>query len=121
MTSKRLLRSGVVFLAGPAIWYLFFWVVYLIAEAGCTAGSGDFRVFGLDGVVVATLGLTALAAVLTVVYAGRARRELAAYDTGLGDVLDWRRALVYAGGLLAGLFLIATLFVGLPVVVLRPC
>lgn len=96
-------RWSWLFLAGPVIWYLYFWVVYLAAEAGCTANSGAV-------VTWTTIGLTGATMVAIGYYTLRARRP---DDDG--------SPLLKAGVLLGVFFVIATLFVGVPALVLQPC
>lgn len=93
-----------LFLAGPVIWYLYFWVVYLAAEAGCTANSGAV-------VTWLTIALTGATLVAIAYYTWKARQPVGR-DGG---------SLVKAGFLLGIFFVIATLFVGVPAMFLQPC
>lgn len=97
-----------LFLAGPVIWYLYFWVVYLVAEAGCAA---DAQVL----VTWVTLGLTGVTLLAITYHALRSARE--STETENDDI----RSLVRAGLLMGGFFLVASLFVGVPALVLQPC
>ncbi len=94
-----------LFLAGPVIWYFYFWVVYLAAEAGCAADTGAL-------VTWVTIGMTGATIVAIAYYTWRAGR--AAGEKGA-------RPLIKAGYLIGGIFLVATLFVGVPALVLHPC
>lgn len=96
-----------LFLAGPLLWYLYFWIVYLAAEVGCAAGAGGLVTWVTIGMSVATI-------VAIAYYTLKAARGFA---EGGGD----ERPLVRAGYLLGGLFLVATLFVGVPAMALQPC
>lgn len=101
-----------LFLAGPVLWYVYFWVVYLAAEAGCVAEAGSL-------VTWTTVLLTGVTAAAVAYYAWRAFR-----DTDAPDVTHHEgslRSLVRTGWLLGILFVVATLFVGIPAVVLQPC
>jgi len=98
----------VLFLAGPVVWYLYFWVVYLAAEAGCA--------FGFRGVSVFTVVLTIFSAITVGAFALLARRRSSRRQDG-----DYRQVLVQAGFLLGVMFLIGTVFVGVPALVLQPC
>ncbi|MPZ52309.1 MAG: hypothetical protein GEU79_06175 [Acidimicrobiia bacterium] len=113
-TSPAWATWATIFLAGPVIWYLHFWLVYLLAEAGCSAGG--FQVLGLPAVsvftVVATIVAVAAIAVFTVI--GR-RRISKAQDDGT------QQPMLLAGYLLGVCFIIATLFVGVPASFISPC
>lgn len=104
----RRLPGVVVFLAGPVIWITHFWLVYLIGEAGCTG-----RVLDLDqsGVTAVTVVATVLAAAATVSLGIAAARDL-----GNGPIGDLR-LIHWGGAVLAGLFTLAIILVGLPAVV----
>lgn len=111
------LRSGIewlsIFLAAPTIWYLHFWVVYLLAEAGCHTYSttGEQPTW----LVVSTLALTALgvaAIAATTLWAWRRWRRRQNHGK-----LD----LYFIGVVMGPLFALATLAVGLPVAYLPPC
>jgi uncharacterized membrane protein YdbT with pleckstrin-like domain len=104
----------IVLLAGPVIWYLYFWAVYLAAEAMCAGQSND------DSVVLGVPLVSALVVLATVVavvpigwFALRARRV----DPNRGH----REQLARTGAMLGFVFVFATLFVGLPAVFLPPC
>lgn len=100
-------RWAWLFLAAPILWYLYFWGAYIAAEAGCTAESGAV-------VTWVTIGLTVGTMVAIAYYTWRAWRAESADDTDTSQ-------LVKAGFLLGGLFVVATLFVGIPALVLQPC
>lgn len=114
--AARARRPGwaILFLAGPVIWYLHFWLVYLVAEAGCAAD--DFRLLGLPGVSVVTVVATVVAVVAIGALTVLAYRRLSG---GADD--EPHRPLVLAGCLMGVLFLVATLFVGTPAVMMTPC
>lgn len=108
----RRLSGAVLFLAGPVIWYAHFWLVYLIAEAGCTPGG-----LSLDptGVTLVTVALTVLAVVATTIMGITAARGL---NDGVGG--DWR-LMHWGGAVLAGLFVLAIALVGFSGLVFPPC
>lgn len=116
-------RWPVVFLAGPVVWYLFFWIAYLIAEAGCAPGVEPFEIFGWSGVSFLTVALTAAAVGLIAWFFVVAYRQTK--STSLMDVSedpdDFRSTFLALGTGLAVLFIAASLFVGLPALVLAPC
>ena len=109
-------------LVGPVTWITHFMVVYLAAEVICTQGTGRQPLISSTALGALILGATAVA--LAVV--------------SLGAVLTWRRGtrragvgeggegtdgapLRFAGLLLSIGSVMAILFVGLPVIWLRPC
>jgi len=99
----------VLLLAGPVIWISHFWVVYLWAEAACDRPWDS-------AVVVVTVAATLVAIGAIVGFGIKASRSYTAADDG-----DHRRLLYLYGVLLAGLSVVATLFVGLPALFLDPC
>lgn len=113
-TSPSWATWSVLFLAGPVIWYLYFWLVYLVAEAGCTAGG--VQVLGLPAVSVLTVAATilAVAAIAMLTLIGR-RRLSPGQDDGT------QQPLLLAGYLMGMLFIVATLFVGVPATLMSPC
>jgi hypothetical protein len=112
MTRESFWKSWPVLLvAGPSIWILHFFVVYLWAEAAC---SDAFEVGRTTGVVTFVVVATALAVVLIALLAWRALR-LANTHT------DEREQLFRWGAMLGALSIVATLFVGLPALYLSPC
>lgn len=106
----------VLFLAGPVIWYSHFWVVYLLAEAGCFVARQSAvsqPVWLIVVILVATFAAVALIA-WTTWLAWRKWRRMANEPRN-------RSAPYYMGFLLGPLFALATLFVGLPAAYLPPC
>lgn len=120
----------VVLLAGPVIWALHFFVVYLVAEAGCTGAGAGLRFLDPPVPVAFTLAATALAAPACLACAWWAYRrwragtrtveEGARRSAGVEDEQS-TAALEFAGLLLAVLSFISVLMVGLPAIVLSPC
>jgi uncharacterized membrane protein YdbT with pleckstrin-like domain len=103
----------IVLLAGPVIWYLYFWAVYLAAEAMCAGQSNDSVVLGVPLVSALVVLATVVAVVPIGWFALRARRV----DPNRGH----REQLARTGAMLGFVFVFATLFVGLPAVFLPPC
>lgn len=103
----------VLFLAGPVVWYLFFWVVYLTAEAACVSTLAFTKTAGVPTVSFITMALTIVTAIPVVWFMVRAFRR--------ADGNSPHQALVKAGGILGISFFIATVFVGLPALFFRPC
>lgn len=107
----------VLLLAGPVIWILHFWIVYLWAETACAAAiPSDAE----PSVAPLTAGVTVAAVAAIVAFgvraASRARRSQESSDTS-----DPRRVLYLVGARLAALSVLATVFVALPAMVLHPC
>lgn len=96
-----------LFLAGPTIWYLYFWVAYLAAEAGCAADAGAV-------VTWVTIGLSGGTMVALAYHTSRARRTRHQHVSSSGSLMR-------AGFLMGAFFVLVTLFVGFPAVVLQPC
>lgn len=110
------LQWAVLFLAGPVIWYVHFWAVYLLAEAGCFAaglGSGSQPLWLVVTILIATLVAVALIAWTT----WAAWRKWRCHE----DPRPGRSALYFMGFVLGPLSIVATLFVGLPIAYLPPC
>ena len=117
----------ILFLAGPVIWYVCFWLVYLIAETACTQDGLRFRALGLEGVSVVTVGLSVLAIVVVAVLVVVAYRRLAEPNESQdpvhvdGDDGTNRLLLYWGGAILGALFALGILMVGIPALVLTPC
>lgn len=111
-------RWPVLLLSGPVIWYLHFWLVYLVAEAGCAPARGRPAPESLTWVTVTVLAVTAAAVGLISWLAVRAwqvwRQRNGEADSLIGH-------LAFIGLLLGLLFAFGTLLVGLSAAVLPPC
>lgn len=111
-SSGRLKRLMLLLMWAPAVWIIFFWVVYLVAEVAC-----------LDQPIGTAIGDSTLIAFVIV--------ATALALAGVGSVWRWaRRPTAEAGGdeglrltvmLLVGCFVLAVVAVGLPALVLDPC
>jgi hypothetical protein len=106
-------RWIVLFLAGPVAWYLFFWVVYLMAEAACVSSLAFTETAGIPTVSFITLALTLVSAVPVVWFMFRALRR--------SQDESPHQPLVLAGAILGISFFVATVFVGLPAFFFSPC
>lgn len=111
-----------VLLAGPLIWTAHFFVVYLVAEAGCTGDGPGLRLFDPPVPYLTTLVATAVAAAASaaMIAVGR-RRWQALRRADSGGVDERGAALALGGALLSALSLIQVLFVGIPALVLPGC
>ena len=120
---RGLLVTGRGFVLPAAIWALYFAAVYAVQGAGCAAAvePPGPEGFGPLRAVLLVLTLAAAAAIaLTGLLSYRTWRRLrpaAEQDTA------FERATFLAQGALlnAGLFLVATLWTGLPVLMFDPC
>lgn len=105
--STGLRQTLVALLAGPILFTVHFWGVYLTAEWDCRFGSSN-RV-----TVVVTLVATVVAAAATGWLTWRSYRHR--QDDDPDDVI------ALAGLLLSGISVVAVLFVGVTALVLPPC
>ncbi|NNE13183.1 MAG: hypothetical protein HKN41_13165 [Ilumatobacter sp.] len=124
VTPGRVASSLALLLAGPAIWMAHFWIVYLAAEASCTAERRPTVGFTGDR------GLTAIIVVATVIGVGLcvasafANRAQHVRRADRGDQRVNPAPVGELGRL--GLWLaigaaVSIVAVGLPIVVLAPC
>jgi hypothetical protein len=109
----RSARWIVLFLAAPALWYLFFWVVYLMAEAACASTLAFTETAGIATVSLLTIVLTVLSALPVAWLMVRALRAARSESP--------QQPLVFAGALLGITFFVATVFVGAPALFFAPC
>jgi hypothetical protein len=105
------------FLAGPVIASLYFGVVYLVTEAGCSGDGAGLDAFDPPVPTVVTLAATLVAALACAAAAGWAYRRWQSADDGLVD----RQPLAFVGFLLSLLALLTVLMLGLPALVLDAC
>lgn len=111
-SNGRLKRLMLLLMWAPAVWIVFFWVVYLVAEVAC-----------LDQPIGTSIGDSALITFVVV--------STAVALAGVGSVLPWaRRPAAESDGdeglrptvlLLVGCFVLAVVAVGVPALVLDPC
>ena len=120
---RGLLVTGRGFLLPAAIWTLYFAGVYSVQGAGCAAaieapGPGGFG--PLRAVLLALTLVAAGAIVVTGLGSWRAWRRLR--PAAERDTAFERATFLAQGALLnAALFLVATLWIGLPILVFDPC
>lgn len=113
-------------LAGPIGWTLHLLITYGLVEVACNTSLLQFAVAGVPGVVVLVVIATVLTAApiayaLLVAYRRwRIQRE-AQDERGYGEEDRAGGFMAVSGIMLSGLFLVATLLEGAPVLVLRPC
>lgn len=116
----RARTSVAVLLAGPVIAVVYFAVVYLVTEAGCSADGPGLDAFDPPVPTVVTLVATAVAALACTAAAAWAyRRWRRSADSS--DVLVDHRPFAFLGVLLSLMSLVTVLMVGLPALVLEAC
>jgi hypothetical protein len=109
-------------LSGPIVYAVYFLAVYLLVEATCQTGWIQFSLGGTNGLTLAVIGLTAVAAVVVLLsllaQVRRLRMLPAASDPELGDP---ERFAARVGMMLDLLSLLLVLATGAPALVLAPC
>lgn len=110
------------FLLAPVAWMLYFIAVYSLQGAGCAVGLDSIRVLGTDALHLVLGSLTAAASLLIVVsgvWSFLVWRRLLADMEGEVARVDRRSSFLAYGALLhAALFLVATLWSGIPIMLL---
>ncbi|MFW6094452.1 MAG: hypothetical protein ACODAC_10810 [Pseudomonadota bacterium] len=117
--------NGPGFLLTPVVWFAYFLAVYALQGAGCAAGLHARTVLGVDALRLALLFLTLLA---VAVILGAGLWSYQAWQRLLRDLEREERQvpghsafLAYGALLHAALFLVATLWIGLPILLLPTC
>ena len=107
-------------IAPPIIWISYFMIVYLVAEAGCAMDlMGDVQT-GIQGVNVITIVATLLSAGAIGFFTLRSWRRFKRADNE-GSSPSQDRSLALMGVLSGTFFIVASLYVGLPALVMAPC
>lgn len=124
----RVPPTWAIVLAGPVIGTVYFWVIYLLAEAGCAeelelVDETVLRLVVLAGGVASAVLLTAFAW-----RAGRVRRSVpvdrsaeTTAETTADIVDDSERFMATTGLMLLGLFMLFTAFLAVPVIGMTLC
>ena len=107
----RLLSPWAVLLAGPVVGTAYFFVVYLLAEAGCAEG---LDLVDVTAVRVVILVLAAASVGVFVGYALRAR-ALRATEAD-GQEAENQRFMAFTGTVILGLFVLFVLFLAAPAI-----
>lgn len=113
------------FLIAPILWFAYFIAVYSLQGAGCAGGLDQHSVFGIGTlrfILLAVSALAALSIALSGLWSFRSWRQL------LEDLDEEERErhrhsvfLAYGALLHSGLFLIATLWIAIPIVLIDSC
>lgn len=113
------------FLLAPVVWFLYFVIVYALQGAGCAVGLDRATILGVSALQF-LLVLATLAAVAAIAVAGL--WSFRAWQRLLEELEDEERQahghttfLSYGALLHAGLFLVATLWIGAPILLLDAC
>ena len=107
-------------LAGPVIWLVYFFVVYLATETACFSDWAGLEVWGLAAIDLVVLVVTVLAMVAIGIFARRSWLRWK-HPTGTGRVEGQDRVLGLGGFLMGLLFAVATFAVGLPALLVPTC
>lgn len=116
----RARTSIAVLLAGPVIATVYFAVVYLVTEAGCSGDGPGLDAFDPPVPTVVTLVATAVAAVACTAAAAWAHRRWRSRPDEAAELVD-HDPFAFLGLLLSLLSLVTVLIVGLPALVLQAC
>lgn len=118
MSARRLPRK-VLAVGAPSVWMAYFGAVYLVSEAACNDGHSGGEVLGVDVLVLAVLAITLVASVIT---AGLTWLALPVGHHVDPDAEDEDRHDFALLGVLMGLvFLVSTVVVAVPFLVVGPC
>lgn len=122
-TTRGLFATGRGFILPAVIWALYFAVVYAVQGAGC-AGALDPADAAQSGPLRSVLLVLTLIAAVAIAAVGvwSWRTWLKVRPAAGRDSVSERSTFLAQGALLnAALFLVATLWVGLPILLLDPC
>lgn len=106
------------------VWAVYFVAAYVFLSIGCASGLSRVRVLGVDAVQLTLLLMTLVALALIAwiavasVRAGRRTRPRVSAEP---RVAERRRFMSRTAVLLAGLAFVATLWMGVSILVLAPC
>lgn len=120
----RFPANGAGFLIAPVLWMIYFVAVYSVQGAGCAAGWAETGGGGPLSLALAALTLVVAGTIAAAgIWSFRAWRTLLReMEKEQRNVLHVRSAFMAYGALLhAGLFFVATLWSGIPILMLEPC
>ena len=114
------------FLIAPIVWFAYFIAVYALQGAGCAAGLDQQTVLGMGTLRFALLVVSGLAAILIALSGAWSFRS---WHRLLNDLEEEERDphhhhsifLAYGALLHAGLFLVATLWIAIPIILIDSC
>lgn len=120
---RRARGVWVMLIGGPVIWFAHFMVVYLVAEAACSGDDPGMELLASPVLEIVVTAATVAAVLGCILLIRRGRSGGGGFRKvrgGRGDG-DENFSAIHSGVLLAGLSLIAILFVAFPALVLPPC
>lgn len=103
------------------VWSIYFVANYAFLSIGCVAGLDRTDVFGVDMVRLVLGVLTITTCGLIAYFGGRSLQLSVAESDRRGTALSRRRFMVSLTARVAGLALVSTLWVGLPILFLPAC
>ncbi|WP_274423694.1 hypothetical protein [Chelativorans sp. YIM 93263] len=110
------------FLLPPVVWAGFFVAIYSVQGAGCAAIEAGYLGFGTLRLLLTALTVLTAAAILVVgIWSGLAFRRIRRENAEGDDGAVQSRFLAEGAMLSAGLFFVATLWIGLPIAWTNPC
>lgn len=116
------IRIAAHLLAGPVLYSLYFILGYLLVEAGCATAFLDSPLFGMQGEVAVTLGLTAITVLILLVETVVVLRRWLRYRHTDESEHEMHKPFIWKGSFLMNvLFLVITLVTGASALVLEPC
>lgn len=121
---RRFPATASGFLIAPLLWFAYFISIYALQGAGCALGLDRVSVAGVGLLQLVLLGVTAAAAtvmLLSGAWAFRSWQRLQKHEREQRQALRPASFLAYGALLHAGLFFVAVLWSGVPIVLLESC
>lgn len=112
------------FLFPPIAWAVYFVVVYSAQGAGCATGLAEASFLGVSAlrIILAAIAVLAAGSIIAVgVWSAISYRRIERENPKENDRVEQLRFLVEGAALNAGLFFVATLWIGLPIAWSGPC
>lgn len=113
------------FLVAPVLWFGYFIAIYALQGAGCALGLDDQRFLGVTTLRLVLVSVTAIVVLAMGLFGMWSFRSWSRLLHRLDDEQQQRQGhsvfLAYGAVLHAGLFLLATLWIGLPVLLIDSC
>ena len=114
-------------LNGPVTWFIYFMLVYMIADLGCQAGWGQVLVMGFNLVELLVVLSTIIAVLVTLLGVWMSYRdwhtvrEISRGDSPIDRLLERRQFIAFSGMIMSILFTFAILVTAVPVGFLSAC
>lgn len=117
--------SAVGFLIAPVLWFLYFIVIYSLQGVGCAMGLDENSIVGIATLrfMLAIVTLAALVAIaVSGVWSWKSWKNLLhELEEVEHQVHNYSAFLAYGALLHAGLFFVATLWIGIPILLTDAC